>query len=196
MRGRDRFGERVHALEALAVVRHHFAGAPQIIQRQRAVLAAAITLRACARRHREVAVAHDAALAQDGPHLDDGIGVVALDAAHAQVVLALAAHDHAPVRQLVHRPDGQPAAPVEELALLIGQLFPHAGRVVEDTAVQLDVLAAGDDLQRVELQILHRAHGLLGAHEAAPAPPGPQALLAEDEATGRLDVDGQHDGPF
>ena len=85
MRRRDRFGEGVDALEALAVVRHHFAGAPQIIQSQRAVLAAAITLRSRPRRHREVAVAHGAALAQDRPHFDDGIGVVAGHAANARV---------------------------------------------------------------------------------------------------------------
>ncbi len=62
--------------------------------------------------------------------------------------------------------------------------------------MQRDVMAARDDLQRVELQVLHRAHGLLRALDAAPAPPGPQALLAEDEATGGLEVDGQHDGLF
>ncbi len=56
--------------------------------------------------------------------------------------------------------------------------------------MQLNVLAARDDVQRVELQVLHRAHGLLGALDASPAPPRPQALLAEDEATGYIDVDG------
>jgi len=93
-------------------------------------------------------------------------------------------------RQLVHRPDGQPATPVKELTLLIGQVFPHARRVSEDAAVQGNVLAAREDVQRVELQVLHRAHGLLGALDASPAPSGPQALLAEDEATGGLDGDG------
>ena len=33
-------------------------------------------------------------------------------------------------------------------------------------------MAASDDLQRVELQVLHRAHGLFRALEAAPPPPG------------------------
>ena len=114
----------------------------------------------------------------------------------AIVAITLAMHDHAPMRQFVHRPDRQPAAPVEELALLISQRFPQAWCVLEHTAVQRNVVAARDDLQWVELQVLHRAHGLLGACDAVPAPPRPQALLAEDEATGRLDVDGQHDGPF
>jgi predicted RNA-binding Zn ribbon-like protein len=72
MRRRDRFREGVDALEILAVVGHHFTGAPQVVQGQGAVLAAAITLRPCPRRHLEVAVAHRAALAQDGPHFDDG----------------------------------------------------------------------------------------------------------------------------
>ncbi len=62
--------------------------------------------------------------------------------------------------------------------------------VIEDAAMQLNVLAASEDVQRVELQVLHRAHGLLGARDASPAPPGPQTLLAEDEATGCLDGDG------
>src|SRR2546421_9419730 len=80
--------------------------------------------------------------------------------------------------------------PVKELTLLIGQVFPHARRVSEDAAVQGNVLAAREDVQRVELQVLHRAHGLLGALDASPAPPGPQALLAKDETTGGLAGDG------
>ncbi len=31
---------------------------------------------------------------------------------------------------------------------------------------------------------------------AQSAPPGPQALLAEDEVTGCIDGDSQHDGPM
>jgi len=56
--------------------------------------------------------------------------------------------------------------------------------------VQRNVLAASDDLQRVELQVLDLPHGLLRALDTAPAPPGPQALLAEDETTGYINVDG------
>ena len=190
MRRRDRFGEGVHALEALAVVRHHFAGAPQIIQSQRAVLAAAITLRSGPRRHLEVAVAHGAALAQDRPHFDDGIGVVTGRCSHP--VRPQSRSRRMTTRQCgsssIGRTASQPPQS-KELALPIGQLFPHARRVIEHAAVQRDVLAARDDLQRVELQVLHRAHGLLGALEAAPAPPGPQALLAEDEAAGDLERD-------
>jgi hypothetical protein len=44
------------------------------------------------------------------------------------------------------------------------------------------------------MKAFSRAHGLLRALEAAPAPAGPQALLAEDEATGDDEVDGQHAG--
>ena len=58
---------------------------------------------------------------------------------------APAAHDHVPVRQLVHRPAGGPAAPVEEFALLIRRLFPQAGRIIEYAAVEREVLAAGND---------------------------------------------------
>ena len=182
------------------MVRHDFAGAPQIIQSQGAVFAAAIALRACARRRLEVAVIQDAALAQQPPHFFDGLGVLEAHFSNARVVVdpvidpavALTVHDRPPVGQLVHRPGSQPAAPIEELALLVGDLLPQAGRGFEHAAVQGDVLAAGDDLQRVELQVFHGAHGLLDARQAAPAPPRPQALPAEDIATGGFDVDGQH----
>jgi hypothetical protein len=40
-------------------------------------------------------------------------------------------------------------------------------------AMQRDVMAARDDLGRIESQVLERAHGLLGALEAAPTAPGP-----------------------
>ncbi len=143
--------------------------------------------------HREVAIAHGAALAQNGSHFHDRIGMVACHSAKSRTAFGLAAHDRAPVGKLVHWPEGQPASPVEELAPPVGQLFPQTGCIVEHTTVQCDIVAASDDLQRVELQILHRAHGLLGARAAAPAPPRPQALLAQNEAAGCLDVDGQHE---
>jgi hypothetical protein len=60
--------------------------------------------------------------------------------------------------------------------------------------MQLDVLAARNDLQRVKLQILHLPHGLLCAGDATPATAGPQALLAEDEAAGYIKIDSQHNG--
>jgi len=50
--------------------------------------------------------------------------------------------------------------------------------------VQLDVLTAGDDLQRVELQVFHLAHGQRHALNAVPASAGPKALFAEDETAG------------
>src|SRR3990172_8643975 len=190
----DRFGECVHALEVLAVVRHNFTDAPQVIQSQGAVLAAAVTLRSGARGHFEVAVAHCAALAQNSAHFDDGSGMLAGQTANPRVVLALTAHDHAPEWQLVHWADSQPAAPVKKLALLVGRTLPQARPVVEHPAVELDVVAASDDLQRVELQVLHGAHGFFRTLDAAPAPPRPQALLAENEATRYFDVDSEHDG--
>ena len=39
--------------------------------------------------------------------------------------------------------------------------------------MQRDVMAARDDLERIQLQVFDRAHGLLCALDAAPAPPGP-----------------------
>ena len=43
--------------------------------------------------------------------------------------------------------------------------------------MQRDILAAGDNLQRVQLQVFDRTHGFFHAFEAAPTTPGPQALL-------------------
>ena len=54
-------------------------------------------------------------------------------------------------------------------------------------------MAASDDLQRIKLQVLYLAHGLLGPFDASPPPPGPQALFAQDEAAGSISVDGDHD---
>src|SRR5579871_5589860 len=100
------------------------------------------------------------------------LGSHAVDARVAIAAIAFAAHEHAPVWQLIHGPHGQPATPVKELTLLIGQVFPLTRPVIEDAAVQRNVLAARDDLQRVELQVLHGAHGSLSTLEASPAPPG------------------------
>src|SRR5215212_10928281 len=112
----------------------------------------------------------------------------------AIIAVTLAMHDYAPVRQFVHRPDGQPPTPVEEFALLVGHLLPQVGCVIEYSAVERDVVAARDQLQRVQLQVLHRAHRLLRALNAAPTPARPQALLAQDETPGCFMVNGDHNG--
>src|SRR5215212_2867914 len=112
----------------------------------------------------------------------------------AIIAVTLAMHDRPPMRQLIHRPDGQPPTPVEELALLVGHLLPQVGCVIEYPAVKRDVLAARDHLQRVQLQVLHRAHRLLRALNAAPTPARPKTLLAEDETPGCFMVNGDHNG--
>ncbi len=65
---------------------------------------------------------------------------------------------HPEVGQLLHRPDGEPAAPLEELATLVGQRRPVVDRVVEHAAVEHQVVGPGDDHERIELEVLHRAH--------------------------------------
>ncbi len=47
-------------------------------------------------------------------------------------------------------------------------------------------MGAGHHLERVELEVLHRAHGPLGAAQPLPAPPRPQPAAAQDKATGGL----------
>ena len=69
------FRKRIDTLEIFAVVSHYLAGAPQIVKRQRTVLAAAIAVSPFARRHLEVAIADRAAFTQDVAHFDDGFSV-------------------------------------------------------------------------------------------------------------------------
>ena len=128
-RRRDRLGQGVDPFEPVAPGDHRLADPPQVVEREGAVLPAAVVVDACPVAHRERAVADLAPVAQQGPHLLDGVVVVALDL-EPVALLALAAHEHPEVRQLVHRPDGQPAAPLEELAPLVGQRRPVVDGVV------------------------------------------------------------------
>src|SRR5262245_2201997 len=149
MRRCDRFSKCIHALEVFAVMRHYLASAPQIIQRQRAVLTTSVALRSRPCHHFKVAVGHGATLAQDSPNFGDSSSMIPshpLNSRVARVAIALSAHDHAPVRQFVHWADGKPASPVKELALFVGYLFPHPRCVIEYPTVKLDILAASDDL--------------------------------------------------
>jgi hypothetical protein len=49
-------------------------------------------------------------------------------------------------------------------------------------------MAARDNLQWVELQVLHRAHSCGRTRATTPAPPRPQTLFAKDKAPGNVDV--------
>src|SRR5215469_14131891 len=170
---------------------HHFADPPQIVERDGAVLSSAVAGGSSPCRHREVAIADRAPGGNDAAHLLDGLAmftgqgapvrVVKEEAAQAMVV-ALPAHHDSPVRQLFHRACREPSAPIEEFALLVTNFLPETGRVVDDAAVKCEILAACNNLQRVELEILHRAHGELGAAAASPSPARPKALLAENES--------------
>jgi len=139
---------------------------------------------------------HHAAFGQNLAHLDDRGGVLAARASDARIAIAIAVafarHHDAPVRQLVHRAERQPTAPVEEPALAVSQLLPAARCVVKHAAVKLDVVAAGHDLERIKLQVLHRPQRLFGPFEPPPTPSRPQALLAQDKAPRDLQVDRQH----
>ena len=70
--------------------------------------------------------------------------------------VAIATHEHAPVRQLVHRADREPTTPVEEAPLVVRELGEVLRAVAVDARVQHEVVAARDDHQRVELQVLAR----------------------------------------
>ena len=187
----DGLGRGVDALEPLAPRDHRVADPPEVVQGERAVLAPAVVVDPGARLGRVVAVADLAALAQREPHLLDGRSVLRRDLRPIPVV-PLAAHEHPPVGELLHRADGQPAAPVEEPPLAVGQPRPVVLAVVQHAGVEHQVLGAGDQHERVELEVLHRAHRLRGPLEAAPAAARPQPLTAEHVATGGLvgDVDG------
>ena len=90
------------------------------------------------------------------------------------------------------RSHSQPATPVEELALLVGHILPLTRRVVQHTTVQRDILAAGNDLQRIELQIFHRSDRVLDPFNTAPTASGPQPLPAEDEPPRHIPINRKH----
>src|SRR4051794_33133173 len=105
--------------------------------------------------------------------------MVALDLEPA-ARLALAAHEHPEVRQLVHRADRKPAAPLEELPTFVGERRPVVDGVAGDPAVEHQVVRARDHDERVELQVLHLPHGGARSGKAAPAAPRPEATTAHD----------------
>ena len=181
-------GEGIDALEAVASKDHRVADPPQEVERQRAVLAAAVVVDAGTRAGGELAIADRAAFGEDLAHLGDRRSVLALELDPVRLV-ELAAHEDAPVRQLVHRPDREPAAPVEELALLVGERRPVALSVVEHTGVEDQVVGAREEHERIELELLDGAHRLFRALESLPPATRPQALLPEDEPASDLERD-------
>jgi len=105
-----------------------------------------------------------------------------MEAAEAWII-TFPAHYDAPMRQLLYRAHGEPSAPIEKLPLFVAKLLPHSRRVIDDAAVEREVVAASDDLERIKLQILHRAHRAFSAALALPSAARPQALSAENEST-------------
>src|SRR5580692_1090314 len=112
------------------------------------------------------------------------IRIVKNEAAEAGIVTFPAHHD-APMRQLLDRAHGEPSAPIEKLPLFVAELFPHSRRIIDNAALEREVLAASDDLERIELQILHRAHRAFSAALALPSAARPQTLSAENESASR-----------
>src|SRR5260370_41383363 len=111
MRRSDIFGESVHTLEALSMMRHELADAPEIVQRQSAVLAAAVVVDSPSRTHREVPVADRTLRPHHRAHFLDRLTMSAPQSASEAWIMALAPHHHAPMRQLLHRTDHEPSAP-------------------------------------------------------------------------------------
>ncbi len=180
VRGSHHLGQRVYALEPVAMVRHRLARTPQVVERERRVLAAAVARDGGAIRGLEIPIGEDSACAQRLTHFLDGGAVHVGDSLHP-VVATVAAHERTPVRQLGHRSYGEPPAPVEEQPLLVRQLLEDSRVVAGDAAVKHQIVTPRDDHQRIELQVLARDHGGLRPALACPATTGPEALFAEDE---------------
>ena len=175
----------VDPFEPLATRHHRLAGPPQVVERDRAVLAATVMVHAGPLVHREVAVGDLATRGQDRAHLRDGVRVL-LGQRRQVSVVALAMHQHAPMWELVHRADDQPATPLEEPPLPVGQDRPVVDGVVDHAAREDQVVGSRDHRERIQLQVLDRAHRRLGAAQALPAASRPQALAAQDVAARRL----------
>src|SRR5512132_2362077 len=109
--------------------------------------------------------------------------MIAGNKAQPGFAIDLVPHNKAPVRQFIHRSDSQPIAPIKEFSLSVCYILPHIRKIIEYAAMQGDILAARNDLQRIELQVLYCPHGLRGASDAAPAPSGPQTLFAKDKSS-------------
>ena len=159
------------------------------------VLAVALTATACGSS--DDGDSGDTASSGGGGTIDlFGVGMLNPHSADACVgigpMVPLAVHDHPPVRQLLHRPDGQPAAPLEEAALVVGQDRPVIERVIDDATREHEVVGSSDDHQWVELEVLQRPHRERRAFEATPAPARPQAASAHDVSPGRDTRDLEH----
>jgi hypothetical protein len=59
------------------------------------------------------------------------------------------------------------------------RILPHTGRKVEHAAVQRDIMASGNILQQVKLQVFNSPHGILRFLDTAPAPAVLPALFAK-----------------
>src|SRR5512138_37710 len=103
-------------------------------------------------------------------------------------------HVHAKVRQVRHWVHRQPPAVIEELPVFVGDLVKIIRLVIQHTAVQNDILAARDDVQRVELDGFTAAYRLSSTFLALPAAPGPESLFAKDETPRNLF--GNHNGCY
>ena len=174
-RRRDRLGQGVDPFEPVAPGDHRLPDPPQVVEGERAVLAAAVVVDPRPVAHRERAVADLATRRGQRAHLLDRVVVVALDL-EPVALLALAPHEDPEVRQLLHRADREPAAPLEELAPLVGQRRPVVDGVVGHPAVEHQVVGAGDDDQRIELEVLHRPHRRAGALDPRQRRPGHSPL--------------------
>ena len=87
-------------------------------------------------------------------------------------VLSLAPHERCASTAAPPSAGRRASRPNRRTSLLVGQPRPIVDRVVDDPAVEHQVLGAGHDAERVELEVLHRAHRALGACEPRHRRPG------------------------
>ena len=173
---RDVFAEVVDSSEVGPVMGHQLARQPQIVERQPRIVACPIARHLLAAG--QIAAAERPTLAERLPHLVEQRPVRRREGRPARGRRS-PPHDGPPIGQLGHRRDEEPLAVVKGDAITIEELVQERGPITGHAAVQRQIVAARDDVERIDLDQLGAADGLSDPGFAGKSPARPQALAAQ-----------------